>query len=232
MIKTLGALCLLLVAGATPAQAPAPADAPTPPAPAGPSAPLSLRPVSSPKPRLSDEVCQRRLSGWVSLEFAVLPDGTVAEVHVHASEPKGAFDSAAVEAVAGRTYPPLAKPVKLRERLPMSFSDCRAEQLRPVTAATLDGIAPSQEDCAGIAAEARTAGEAIAPAESARAVLTGDGAQVYTAPSTHCFVTGRKLKPGSRLLARVEYKTFSLVATPKGNDEFWVWSNQLKDVAP
>jgi len=198
--------------------------------PAGPAALSPLAPLSSPKPRIPDEVCQQRLSGWVGLEFAVLPDGKVADVRVTASEPKGAFDSAAVESVSARTYALRAEPLKLRERLFMSFSDCRAEQLRVSIAA--DAAPASQEDCPVIASEARKAGDPIDAAESGRAVLAGEGAQVFSAPSPRCFATGKKLKPGSRLIARIEYKEYSLVSNPKGADEVWVRSNQLKDTTP
>lgn len=107
----------------------------------------------------------------------------------------------------------------------MSVGDCRAEQLRE--SATAGG-----ETCSTLALEARAVAAPFAPEESGRAVLSGPGAQVFSAPSLRCEVAGKRLKAGTRLEARMEFKSFSLVATPKGSDEVWVRSNQLKDTAP
>jgi TonB family protein len=207
--------------GPAPGTAPAPATAPTP---AGPTAAASTVPLSSPKPKIPDEICQQRLSGFVGLEFAVLPDGKVADVKVTASEPKGAFDSAAVEAVAGRTYAARPLPMKMKEKMFMSYSDCRAEQLR-VSAPT------SPEACATLAVESRAVAAPFTPEESGRAVLAG-GAQTYSAPSPQCEVAGKMLRAGMRLTARMEYRDYSLVTDTKGANEVWVRSNQLKDTAP
>lgn len=225
------------VASAAPALPASPAESmPSAAAPAGAAkGPLTLMPVSRVKPNIPDDLCRHRASGWVDLDFAVLNDGKVADVKVTNSQPKGAFDAAAAQAVAGRTYPPQAAPVKLHERLPMSFADCRSEQLRAAAPQQADAAAAevSQADCPSLAEQAKTAGDLIDSAESGRAVLSDirDGAQVYSAPSTHCFVSGRKLKPGNRLTARIEYNGFSLVAASRG-EEAWVPSNQLKDTSP
>ena len=208
---------------ATPAPAAAPATAPSPPAQA---TVASTVPLSSPKPRIPDEVCQQRLSGWVGLEFAILPDGKVADVRVTSSEPAGAFDASAVEAVAGRTYSSRPLPMKMREKMFMSFSDCRSEQLRA-------GPPTPQNACETVAVEARAIAAPFTAEESGRAVLAGPGAQVYSAPSMQCEVAGKRLRPGTRLEARMEFKDFSLVTTAKaGAEEVWVRSNQLKDTAP
>jgi TonB family protein len=213
---------------ASPAPSPAPAPAPAPApivTPPGQSTAASTMPLSAPKPRIPDAVCQQRLSGWVGLEFAILPDGKVADVRVTGSEPAGAFDAAAAEAVAARTYASRPLPMKMREKMFMSFSDCRAEQLR--------ASAPIETDaCVTVAVEARAVAAPFAPEESGRAVLAGPGAQVYSAPSMQCELAGKRLRPGTRLEARMEFKEYSLVTTKGGTDEMWVRSNQLKDTAP
>lgn len=189
---------------------------------------LSLVPITSPKPRIPDAVCQQRLSGWVGLEFAVLPEGKVADVRVTGSEPAGAFDASAVEAVNGRLYAARPLPVKMREKMFMSFADCRSEQL---AASAAPGASVSQEHCPTLAAQARATGAPFDPIESGRAVIAG-GAQAYSAPDAACKVAGKVLKAGTRLVARMEYKEYSLVSNARGADEAWVRSNQLKDVAP
>lgn len=225
------ALLQRLQAPGTAASAPATA-APAPAAAAAPAGPLTLMPIARVKPNIPDAVCRQRASGWVDLEFAVMPDGSVLGARVTGSQPAGAFDSAALEAVSARRYPPQAEPVKLRERLPMSFADCRSEQLRALPPMAEGGTPPPQEDCPVLAAEARSNADPIAREESGRAVLGGIEAQAYSAPTAHCFVAGRKLRAGLRLVAHSEYKGYSLVSAPKGGDFFWVRSNQLKDVTP
>jgi TonB family protein len=216
---------------AAPAGAPAAASGsvsiPVTPTPAAaPAAAVNpLTPLHAPKIEMPDAACQRRLAGWVGLEFAILPDGSVADVKVTGSEPAGTFDAAATAAVAARTYPARTLPMKMKEKMFMSVGDCRAEQLR-------ESASDGSETCSTLAMEARAVAAPFAPEESGRAVLSGPGAQVFSAPSLRCEVAGKRLKPGTRLEARLEFKSFSLVATPKGTDEVWVRSNQLKDTAP
>ena len=201
-----------------------------PDAPGSVTAPAAVSPntpLSSPKPKIPDAVCQQRLSGWVGLEFAILPDGTVKDVRVTASEPQGAFDAAAVEAVSGRAYAARPLPVKMREKMFLSFADCRSEQLR-ASADAADASAPFK-DCPAIATAARAVAAPFDPAESGRAVLAG-GAQAYSAPDAGCPIAGKRLKAGTPLVGRMEYKEFSLVGNSK--DEVWVKSNQLKDTSP
>jgi TonB family protein len=222
---------------------PAPATATVPPAappdqaeapPSDPPAPLALMPLSTVAPDIPDEVCRQRLSGWVELEYAVLPDGKVSNLKVVSSEPAGAFESAAVGAVAQWTYPPQDQPVVLHQTLPLSFADCRLEQLR-ADAADPDAAPATPDECAAIAAAAHEAGERFAPADAARAVLRGEPAQAYSAPDARCALAGRTLAPGTRLTAHLEHERYTLVSRGKGGDEskaVWVRSGQLKDLAP
>lgn len=230
---------LPLATTAPPAPAPVPAPAPAAtsatPAPAAaplPSGPLTLTPLTTPKIQLPDDACRQRLSGFVTLEFAVMPDGTVANAHAVESDPKGVFDAAAIAAVTARTYPPQAKPVKMREKIPLNFADCRVEQLH--AAAPVEATAESQGDCLAIAQQAQALGEQIGAGESGRGLLEGKPAQIYSAPSDHCSVAGKTLKFGGKLVSHIEYKGFSLVSKAKDQPEaaVWVRSNALKDVIP
>lgn len=219
-------------AAQAPAPAPAPAGAPAPVVPPAPAAAPKLVPLTAPKPNLPDEACQRRQSGWVQVEFAVLPEGKVADVRVIDAKPKGTFDAAAVEAVGQRLYPSQPAPVKMGERVLMSYADCRTEQLKPAAAeAAADAAAPYQGDCLAMAQEMKERADPISPSESARSTIEKDGAQVYSAPSTRCFVAGRKLRYGTRLTAQAEYESFSLVAPAKGGEPFWLLSNHMKDIS-
>lgn len=218
-VRVLAAAAALLPFAAWPADATAPA------------APVALMPIASPRPNLPDTACAQRLSGWVDVDFAVLPDGKVADARVAKSQPAGLFDAAASEAVAGRVYPPQAAPVKLHERLVMTFADCRAEQLK-ATAELPAGFTMAAQDCVALAAEARAGGDRFEPIESGRAILGGTVAQVYAAPNAGCPVVGKTLKAGARWRAHVEYNGFSLIGPPKADEStaVWVRSNALKDV--
>lgn len=224
----------------SPVQA-APDVAPETPAPAAPdtaaakqpatdlAAPRKLQPLSRPKPEIPDELCQRRLTGWVDLDYVVLPDGSVSNVTATNAQPKDAFESAAAGAVAKWTYPPQEAPVKMHLRLPMTFADCRSEQRRIVVPTSVEGI--NQADCPEIAAAAVQLGYRFEPGQTGRAVLKGESAQIYSAPRPRCFALGKTFRPGTRLMAWMEFEAFSLVS-PVGVDEslaVWVWSHQLAD---
>jgi len=65
-------------------------------------------------------------SGWVELEFTVLPDGSTGDVVVTNSNPRRFFDAAAVTAVRQWRYKPLTrdgKPAEQRVAVRIRFSD-------------------------------------------------------------------------------------------------------------
>jgi TonB family protein len=194
-------------------------------------APLALQALSSPRLNMPDVACQQRLSGFVELDFAVLPNGAVAEVRVTASEPKGLFDAAAVESVSGRTYPSQEAPIKARERLPLGPADCRVEQLK-ATAEVAPGFQMAPQECVALATQARSEGERFEPIDSGRAILGSIVAQVYAGPNAGCPVVGKSLTPGARWRAHLEYNGFSLISPPRADEAaaVWVRSNALKDV--
>jgi hypothetical protein len=191
---------------------------------------LSLVPLSAPKPVIPDAACQQRLSGWVEVEFAVLPDGRVAEARVLKSQPAGTFDAAAVASINGRLYGAQGAPVKMRERVLMTYADCRSEQLKVAPDAAAGQL--SAQECIALATEGRASGERFGLIDSGRAILAGTVAQVYAAPSAACPVIGKTLRPGARWRAHLEHKGFSLISPPKGDEAaaVWVRSGDLKDV--
>lgn len=67
----------------------------------------------------------RGVSGWVDLEFTVMPDGSVDDVEVTAAEPRRVFDAAAIRAVSGYRYEPVLRngtAVNQRARLRVRFT--------------------------------------------------------------------------------------------------------------
>jgi TonB family protein len=68
---------------------------------------------------------QRRLSGWVDVQFVVKPDGLVSDVIITGAEPVGIFEQAAVDAVRKWRYRPVQRDghaVDQRARLRMKFA--------------------------------------------------------------------------------------------------------------
>ena len=212
-------LAALLLTGA-PVSAQVPAQAPT----AGP-----LVPLTTVKPKIPDSACQQRQSGWVEMDFAVLPDGKTADIKVSRSEPPGLFEGAAVEAMAAWVFPPSALPTKGHERMPMSWSDCRAAQLaRPRTA----GPESPGVDCAALASEGQLKGDPFEAPEAPHRVIDLNGAQAFAAPDSACVIKGRILGKGRALTAYVEFNSYTYVADPRESRErgFWVWSNTLAEM--
>jgi TonB family protein len=68
---------------------------------------------------------QRRLSGWVDVQFVVKSDGLVSDVIIMGAEPVGIFEQAAVDAVKKWRYKPAQRDghaVDQRARLRMKFA--------------------------------------------------------------------------------------------------------------
>jgi TonB family protein len=86
-------------------------------------------PLTTARPELPDRVCQQRLNGWVVLEITVNKDGTVKDSTVLESEPPEVFDAAAVNSVAHWTYEPRDSESKIRQKINLSYDECRADQL-------------------------------------------------------------------------------------------------------
>ena len=88
-------------APAQPTPQPTPAR-PTPAQPAEPAGPTSvdqLRVLRQSAPRYPPQAYRRRQEGTVEIEFVVMPDGSVGEVTVISSEPRGVFDREAINAM-------------------------------------------------------------------------------------------------------------------------------------
>lgn len=189
-----------------------------------------LMPLTTVKPAIPDSACQQRLNGWVDLEYAITPQGKVADLKVTGSEPREIFDGAAVAAVSQWTFPPSALPTKGRQRLAHGFADCRAEQLMRMRTTATDA---TPVDCAARATDARVHGDRYEAAEAAHRVIDQKGAMTYTAPDQGCVIKGRILGNRRNLTAYLEFRGFTLVSDPREteNEAFWVWTNTLAEVS-
>ncbi|BCX82524.1 periplasmic protein TonB [Methylomarinovum caldicuralii] len=74
---------------------------------AGPKASGQVIPLVRIKPRYPMRARMRRIEGWVKLEFTITPEGTVTDVKVVESHPKGVFERAAIKAISLWKFKPL-----------------------------------------------------------------------------------------------------------------------------
>ena len=85
----------------------------------------SLERVRYVAPEYPRDARERGISGWVDLEFTVMPDGSVADVTIVSAEPVGVFEQAAIQAVSRWRYRPVERdgnPVDARARLRIRFT--------------------------------------------------------------------------------------------------------------
>jgi len=81
--------------------------------------------VKSVKPLYPAKAEANQTEGWVELDFTVLESGDVRDVAVHAANPPGVFDSAAVKALSQWRYKPVlkdARPAAQRARIRIRFT--------------------------------------------------------------------------------------------------------------
>ena len=67
----------------------------------------------------------KQTEGWVELDFTVTESGEVRDIALHAANPPGVFDSAAVNALSQWRYKPVlkdAKPAPQRSRIRIRFT--------------------------------------------------------------------------------------------------------------
>jgi protein TonB len=101
-----------------------------PPAPSVEDAPAAIPPrdlaaIATPDPVYPPEAFRARVEGWAEVEFTVDALGATTDVAVVASEPRGVFDAAARDAVAGWRYrPPVVngRPVAQRTSVTLHFN--------------------------------------------------------------------------------------------------------------
>ena len=81
--------------------------------------------VKSVQPEYPRKAREESIQGWVELDFTVAESGQVTDLSVHAANPRGVFDQAAMSALAQWRYKPVlvdAKPVAQRARIRIRFA--------------------------------------------------------------------------------------------------------------
>ena len=85
----------------------------------------SLQRVKFVEPVYPASAMQKKISGWVDLEFTLLKDGSVASIQILNAQPDGMFDAAARKAVIKWRFVPVQRdggPVEQRVRMRLRFS--------------------------------------------------------------------------------------------------------------
>jgi TonB family protein len=81
--------------------------------------------VKSVRPAYPKKAEQAKMEGWVELDFTVSEGGEVGDIAVHAANPAGVFDNAAIGALSQWHYQPVmhdAKPAAQRSRIRIRFT--------------------------------------------------------------------------------------------------------------
>ena len=87
--------------------------------------PKGLEPLIASMPTYPETARQRRVEGYVDVEFTVNAQGSVEQPRVVASQPSGVFDAAALAAVSRWRYPPAQDraPQTLQQRVDFNLGD-------------------------------------------------------------------------------------------------------------
>jgi TonB family protein len=134
-------VCRDTSAAAAPAR---PRPAPPPPAVEEEQASGQLEPLIAGTPVYPAAARNRRVEGYVDVEFTVNAAGTVESPHVIAAQPTGMFDAAALAAVARWRYPavPARAPLTLKERIDFKLASAAPAAAR---ADARDSIGPRNQ---------------------------------------------------------------------------------------
>jgi TonB family protein len=83
-----------------------------------------LIPLSTARPQMPAWACKQKIKGWVEVVFVVNTTGTVENVRIVDAQPRGVFESAAIESVSHWIYPRSKQAQEVKQRVPMDPEDC------------------------------------------------------------------------------------------------------------
>jgi periplasmic protein TonB len=84
----------------------------------------TLIPLSTARPQMPDWACKQGVRGWVEVVFTVLPTGKVTNVRLIDADPRGVFETAAIESVANWIYAAHERARDVKQRVEMDPADC------------------------------------------------------------------------------------------------------------
>lgn len=83
-----------------------------------------LIPLSTARPQMPEWACKQGIRGWVEVVFTVLPTGKVTDVRLIDADPRGVFETAAIESVANWIYESHDRAREVKQRVEMDPADC------------------------------------------------------------------------------------------------------------
>jgi periplasmic protein TonB len=84
----------------------------------------TLIPLSTARPQMPEWACKQGVRGWVEVVFTVLPTGKVTDVRLIDADPRGVFETAAIESVANWIYAANDRAREVKQRVEMDPADC------------------------------------------------------------------------------------------------------------
>lgn len=82
-----------------------------------------LIPLSTARPEIPKWAYDRKIEGWVEVEFTVNTEGHVENIRIVDAQPKGVFEDAAVKSISHWIYPEQSHPLDVRQRVEFKLKD-------------------------------------------------------------------------------------------------------------
>jgi len=83
-----------------------------------------LVPLSTARPQMPDWACKQKIKGWVEVVFSVMPNGRVQNVKIVDAQPRGVYETAAIESVSNWIYESAKQAREVKQRVEMDPADC------------------------------------------------------------------------------------------------------------
>ncbi len=83
-----------------------------------------LVPLSTARPQMPDWACKQKIKGWVEVVFSVMPNGRVQNVKIVDAQPRGVYETAAIESVSNWIYESAKQVREVKQRVEMDPADC------------------------------------------------------------------------------------------------------------
>lgn len=83
-----------------------------------------LVPLSTARPMMPEWACDQEIEGWVEVIFTVMPNGRVQDVRIIDAEPKGVYETAAIQSVSNWIYQSSNRAREVKQRVEMDPAEC------------------------------------------------------------------------------------------------------------
>ncbi|MDB5986172.1 MAG: hypothetical protein JWR16_1225 [Nevskia sp.] len=83
-----------------------------------------LIPLSTARPQMPDWACKQKIKGWVEVVFTVMTNGRVNNVKIVDAQPRGVYETAAIESISNWIYESGKQAREVKQRVEMDPADC------------------------------------------------------------------------------------------------------------